>query len=81
MEGMSIAQILLTIGLGIGGWFMRTLWDNHKELEKELNSHKNDVAKNYVPRDDYKETMREIREMFDKIFAKLDNKADKETLR
>ena len=59
---------------------MRTLWDNHKELEKDLNNHKTEVAKSYVPRDDYKETMREIREMFDKISAKLDNKADKESL-
>ena len=59
---------------------MRTLWDNHKELEKDLNNHKMEVAKGYIARDDYKETMVEIREMFDKIFAKLDNKADKDSL-
>jgi len=81
MEGMSVAQILLTIGLGIGGWFMRTLWDNHKELEKELNSHKTEVAKTYVSRDDHKDALREIKEICDKIFAKLDGKADKDMMR
>jgi len=32
---------------------------------------------NYVAKTDFNDTMREIRSMFEKIFDKLDNKADK----
>lgn len=60
------------------GWFARQLWDAVVDLKKDLETLKIDLVKNYVPKEDYKETIKEIREMFRYISEKLENKADKE---
>lgn len=60
------------------GWFARQLWDAVKTLKTDLEELRLDIAKNYVPKEDYKETIREIKEMFKHISDKLDAKVDKE---
>lgn len=60
------------------GWFARQLWDAVKQLKTDLEELRLDIAKNYVPKEDYKETIKEIKEMFKHISDKLDAKADKE---
>lgn len=60
------------------GWFARQLWDAVKQLKTDLEDLRLDIAKNYVPKEDYKETIKEIKEMFKYISDKLDAKADKE---
>jgi hypothetical protein len=59
------------------GWFARTLWDAVQELKTDLSKLREELAKDYVPKDDFKEGMSEIRRMFEIITTKLDNKADK----
>jgi hypothetical protein len=59
------------------GWFARQLWDAVSLLKNDLEAIKVDMAKNYVPKEDYKEFTREIRDMFRHISEKLDSKADK----
>jgi hypothetical protein len=59
------------------GWFARQLWDAVTLLKGDLEAIKVDMAKNYVPKEDYKEFTREIRDMFRHISEKLDSKADK----
>lgn len=60
------------------GWFARQLWDAVKQLKTDLEDLRLDIAKNYVPKEDYKETIKEIKEMFKHISDKLDAKVDKE---
>ena len=63
--------------MAAGGWFARTLWDAVQELKGDLYSLRVEIAKDYTPRNDFKEFATEIRNMFQKISDKLDNKADK----
>lgn len=88
MKGLNIAEVLLTICVAVSGWFLRTLYECHRLLEREVSEHKNEVAKNYVVRDDLRLALSEIKldmkEGFSKInatlaliFTKLDEKADK----
>ena len=88
MEGMNIVEILLVICVAVSGWFLRTLYDSHRQLERDVSDHKNEVAKNYVVRDDLRLSVAELKsdmkEGFNKInatlsliFIKLDGKADK----
>jgi hypothetical protein len=78
---MSEYQYLINIALGaafaLGGWFARTLWDAVQELKGDLSNLRVEIAKDYTPRNDFKEFAVEIRTMFQKISDKLDNKADK----
>ncbi len=74
-------QTIINYGLGtllaILGWFARTLWDAVTDLKEDLAALRESIAKEYVPKNDYKDAMREIRDMFNIISKKLDTKADK----
>lgn len=84
MEDWNVSDFflaLLGILVSVAGWFMRQLHDNHKKLEDKVNDNHSDAHEKFVRRDDFKEIMSEIRATCDKIFQKLDSKADKETMR
>jgi len=76
-EYQSIINITMGAILAAGGWFARTLWDAVQELKTDLSNLRVEIAKDYTPRNDFKEFATEIRTMFQKISDKLDNKADK----
>jgi hypothetical protein len=48
-----------------------------KELKTDLSKLSAEIPKIYVTRDDYRQDLKEIRDLLAKIFDKLDNKADK----
>ena len=74
-------QDLINIATGtviaIGGWFARQLWDAVKSLQSDLSALREEIAKDYTRRDDFKDFAAEIRQMFREISDKLDKKADK----
>lgn len=77
MENQQLINMFLGIGMTVVGWFARELWAAVKELKTDLAKLREDLPKNYVLRDDYREDIRGIKEMLAKIFDKLENKADK----
>ena len=77
MENQQVINVFLGIGMTVVGWFARELWAAVKELKVDLAKLREDLPKDYVSRDDYKDDIREIKSMLAKIFEKLENKADK----
>jgi hypothetical protein len=77
MDYQTLFNIVLGIGATVFGWFARMLWQDIKSVTSALAEFRVEIAKNYVPRNDFKEFSAEIREMFNKVMDKLDNKADK----
>jgi len=77
MENQNLINGLLAGGFTVLGWFARELWAAVKELKADLASLREDLPKEYVSKDDYREDIREIKAMLEKIFEKLENKADK----
>jgi len=59
------------------GWFARQLWDAVSELRRDLHKIEIDLPTNYVQKNEYAETMKRIEIMFERIFDKLEAKADK----
>jgi hypothetical protein len=59
------------------GWLGRVLWEADKELRQDLTKLREDLPKQYVAKDDYREDVREIKAMLEKIFDRLETKADK----
>ena len=57
----------------MAGWFARELWTAVQDLKNDLSK----LPLTYVARMDYKDDMREVKEMLGKIFDKLDHKVDK----
>ena len=77
MENQHLINALIGGGFAILGWFARELWGAVKELRADLAALREDVPKEYVAQDDYREDIKEIKLLLAKIFEKLENKADK----
>jgi hypothetical protein len=63
--------------LTIAGWFARQLWEAVQALKQDLHELEVDLPKNYVMKDDLDKRMAHIEDMFQRIYDKLDGKADK----
>ena len=77
MEFQNIVDVVLLIISGAIGWFAKELWNAVKDLKEDLAIIRADLPKSYVLREDYKQDIRDLKEMMGKIFDKLDHKADK----
>lgn len=77
MDNQSILNILFSsVGLVLG-WFLRELWSAVKDLKSDLAKLREEIPKQYISKDDYKDDIRELKEMLIKLFDKLDTKSDK----
>lgn len=74
-------QIIINIVAGVMlsalGWFARQLWDAVKELRADLHRIEVDLPKNYTTKDDFTAAMKKVSDGLQRIYDKLDNKADK----
>jgi hypothetical protein len=77
MEYQSLLNAGLVLISSVTGWFARELWTAVKELKIDLAKLREDLPKEYISKDDYKEDIRELKKMIEKIFDKLDNKSDR----
>ncbi len=59
------------------GWFGRVLWEADRELRQDLSKLREDLPKQYVAKDDYRDDVRDIKAMLEKIFDRLEAKQDK----
>jgi hypothetical protein len=74
-------QTLINLGAGaalaVMGWFARQLWDASKEMRADLAKLREEIAKGYVSKDDFRDFAREIKDLLVAIDSKLDRKQDK----
>lgn len=74
-------QTLINIGGGIIlagiGWWARVIWESVQRLKDDLHEIEVDLPKSYVTKDDFNITMKHIETMVQRIYDKLDGKADK----
>jgi predicted negative regulator of RcsB-dependent stress response len=63
--------------LAVAGWFARQLWEAVQLLKVDLHKIEVDLPISYVRKDDLDKRMDHIETMFQRIYDKLDGKADK----
>jgi predicted negative regulator of RcsB-dependent stress response len=63
--------------LAVAGWFARQLWEAVQALKSDLHKIEVDLPISYVRKDDLDKRMDHIETMFQRIYDKLDGKADK----
>ena len=76
-EYQSIINVALGAILMVAGWFSRILWEAVNELQKDLSTLRVEIARDYLPRNDFNRLGDDLKEMLNKIYDRLDNKADK----
>jgi hypothetical protein len=77
MNSQDLINLAFGAAASVLGWFARELWAAVKELKADLSKLREELPKVYVTRDDFKDDIREIKDMLTKLFDKLDHKADK----
>ena len=77
MELQAIINVAGGAALAAIGWFARQLWEAVGELRRDIHSLEVELPKNYIRRDEFTEGMNELKRMLEKIFDRLEGKADK----
>ena len=73
-----IFKLLVGGVLAAFGWFMRTLYDGVQSLRRDHEAHKIEVAKEYVAKNDLRETEKRLIDRLDRIEEKLDKQIDRD---
>lgn len=77
MDLDTIFKIVIGVILSGLGWFGKQLWDAVADLRRDISKLEVELAKHYVPKTEFSDAMKEIREGLNKIYDKLDGKADR----
>ena len=77
MEPQTVINIIGGILLTILGWLGRTVWDAVQSLKKDIQDIEVDLPMHYVRKDDMNERFDKLERILERLFEKLEGKADK----
>jgi len=77
MEDQQIINLIIGAVLSVLGWFARQLWDAVQDLKRDITKIEVDLPTHYVRKDELEQRFDKIEVMLNRIFEKLDHKADK----
>lgn len=77
MDTQSLINMAGGIILAGIGWWARMIWESVQKLKDDLHEIEVDLPKTYVSKNDLDKRMQHIEDMFQRIYDKLDGKADK----
>ena len=73
MDAQSLINVAIAVAGFFGGWVLKRITDSLDRLDADVRA----MPEKYVAKDDDKDDIKRVQEMLDKIFCKLDGKADK----
>jgi ribosomal protein L29 len=74
MDTQSLLNLLFSSAGLILGWFLRELWTAVKELKGDLAKLREELPKEYVAKDDYRQDVKELKDMIARLFTILENR-------
>jgi hypothetical protein len=74
MDTQSLLNLLFSSAGLILGWFLRELWAAVKDLKSDLAKLREELPKEYVTKNDYREDVKELKDMISKLFDILENR-------
>ena len=77
MDWQTVINVGAGVALSVIGWFARMLWEADRELRVDLAKLREEIPQNYVNKLDYKDDMREVKQMLRDIYEAISHKADK----
>jgi chaperonin cofactor prefoldin len=77
MDMNLIINIVLGVALSVGGWFVRQMWDAVQNLKSDIQRIEVELPTSYVRKSDLDARLDKIDDMLEKLFDKLNTKADK----
>lgn len=77
MDMNTIINVVLGVALSVGGWFVRQMWDAVQQLKSDIQKIEVELPTNYVRKADLDARLDKIDDMLEKLFDRLNSKADK----
>jgi hypothetical protein len=81
MDTQTLINFVLGSFLALIGWLARQLWEAVERLKLDLHQIEVELPSNYVKREEFSESLKEIKDLCRQIFDKVDSlekrKADK----
>lgn len=77
MDGQVLFNIVIGACGAMGGWMLRIIFDSITALQKDVKDLNSEIHQDFLRKDDYRDDINDIKGMLNRIFAKLDQKADK----
>ena len=77
MDSQTVVNLIGGAILVAVGWWCKEIWDSVKSLKDDLKAIEIDLPKNYVSKSDIDSRLDRIDQVLERIFDKLDGKADK----
>ena len=77
MSDQGIINIIIGVVLSVLGWFARQLWDAVQTLKNDMKELEVDLPTYYLRKDEFESKLDKIEAMLERIFDKLDHRADK----
>lgn len=78
MEWQNLFNISLSFIIFLLGWFVRIAYEASQKMKNDIVELERMVTGHYVRKEDYREDIRDIKEMLTTINSKIDNKVDKQ---
>jgi len=77
MNDQAIINFIIGAVLSVLGWFARQLWDAVQDLKQDVKQIEVDLPTHYVRKEDLDVRLDRLEAVLNRIFEKLDHKADK----
>ena len=77
METQYIINLVLSVVMSITGWLARELWAAVQSLKEDLHKLREEIAKDYMPKNEFTSFKGELFTMLRRIEDKLERKEDK----
>jgi predicted negative regulator of RcsB-dependent stress response len=77
MDWQNIINLALGSVIGLIGWFARQVWDSVQTLKEDIKQIEIDLPTNYARKVDIDARFDKLEHILQKIFDRLDSKADK----
>ena len=65
--------VIMTVG-SVFGWVLRMLWTASQELKVDLAKLREELPKDYVSKDDYRQDVKELKDMIGKLFDLMEKR-------
>ena len=65
--------IIMTVG-SVFGWVLRMLWTASQELKADLAKLREELPKDYIAKDDYRQDVKELKDMIGKLFDLMEKR-------
>jgi len=73
METQTLINFALGSLLALIGWLARQLWEAVERLKSDLHKIEIELPSNYVKREEFSESLKEIKDLCRQIFDKVDS--------